>query len=157
MVHIYYYLNETGIARNAEICEFVADQIQRHLDLKPVLKLTGWTTKYPVWSGVDTGELYDDKDGLNTRYQLAQKFPHIELGGINGSNAISVRKITDWMDGGEKEATIDALNALISDWLVENKYTSKGEPKVGETSKIHCLQEFIENAQNAGATSVHIS
>tara|TARA_R110000765_G_scaffold186138_1_gene291793 strand:- start:14156 stop:14659 length:504 start_codon:yes stop_codon:yes gene_type:complete len=160
MVHTYYYLNPEGMKHHAELCQFAAERVEELLGVKVGLKLTDFTADYPFWSGLDPNTCFSthQRSTVSTQHMPFQQTVHLELGGINGQNAFSVRKITDWIDGGDKEKCVDSMNNKISDWLETRGYSKKGEEEVPyEGSGMdHALQEMIENSVSAGATKINI-
>jgi hypothetical protein len=159
MVHLYYHLNERGIAHAAAICSHAAREMETRGMTAPVLCLRNWTPAYPLWSGVDLSVLYTaHKTGkICSQHQKGQEVPYLELGGINGGNSFSIRKLTDWMDKGEKEAVIDDMNKIISDFIKDNDYHAETGATDDGHSFSYSLQEMIENSMAAGAKEIHIN
>ena len=169
MVHLFYHLNSTGIEQNAQVCSHGAELMEKHLNIKPGLKLSGWTAKHQFWAGLDldsifrlnerSGPIHPDLITLSTAHQDFQRTAHMELGGINGSNSFSFRKITDWMDSGDKEKGVDLMNSQMSDWLIAKGYSTTETKRVANSEnddRLFSIQELTENGICAGAKSIDI-
>ena len=169
MVHLYYHLNSTGIEQNADVCSHGAKLMEQHLNIKPGLKLSGWTAKHQFWAGLDldsifrlndrAGPIHPDLITLSTTHQDFQRTAHMELGGINGANAFSFRKLTDWMDSGDKEKGVDLMNEQMSKWLIDKGYSTTETERVGNSESdetLFSIQELTENGICAGAKSIDI-
>ncbi len=157
MVHLYYHLNDRGISHAAAVCAHAAAEIKATFGIDPCLCLRNWTASYPIWAGANTSEIYLSKGKLATRHQKAQATIYLELGGINGANSFSIRKLTDWCDRGEKEKMVDAVNKSMSDFIEQNEYhcpTGATDDGMGMT---YSIQEMVENSMAAGATKISIN
>jgi hypothetical protein len=125
MVHTYYHLNQKGMENHHQVCLFASKQIETMFGVKVGLQLSDFSGDSPFWSGLDiTGVYQTSANGLSTQYANWHQDIHIELGGINGPNSFSVRKLTAWMDGGDKEKLVESMNQTIKDYLRENDWVA---------------------------------
>jgi hypothetical protein len=162
MVNISYHLNENGMKFSGRICDHVAQLMMEALEMEKVgLKLSSWTCEHPIWGGIDPDSIFFHNHLLCSQYQEFMKHPHMELGGINGQNAFSIRKITDWVVDcaeGVTNPVIDRLDAQISDYLKENDYNQEAIVEQDEaTALANSVSEQVQNSLNAGATKISIN
>ena len=159
MPHFYYFLNEKGMENHAIVCDFGAKCLEKWLGVEPQLKLSHFTSKYPFWSGLDRDIVFSDGDKtISTQHKDWLGLPHMELGGINGTNAFSFRKLTKYITNWEGNDcdNCDKMNDEMSDWLETRNFCLKPSD---ENAKIHyetqvaqnlSIMEMVQNSVCAG-------